>query len=254
MLVQREVERGRSPLASITPFSAGRFRTTSLNAVAGGGTGACRNWFQERKTLWVVRARTARVGGRTNWLGKKIVTARTLLFAVGVCSVWSLSDMPIFIRNELHPPGLAVLSNGNYTPLLELLPTGRRPDSRERNRLQITSSVRVLRRADWSWRYRQHTSTSRSPASSRSRRVFQFRERAVSLGGPGSSASCRRRIDRCLRSRAFLPSAVRAYYRTFPSSTSYEFCLFNTELIQPSRFWRTSLRLVSFSISCRPPG
>ena len=109
----------------------------------------------------MVRARTARVGGRTNWLGKKIVTARTLLFAVGVSSVWSLSDMPIFIRNELHPPGLAVLSNGDYTPLLELLPTGRRPDSRERNRLQITSSVRVLRRADWSWRYRQHTSTSR---------------------------------------------------------------------------------------------
>src|SRR5580658_9047138 len=29
VLVQREVERGRSPLASITPFSASRFGTTS---------------------------------------------------------------------------------------------------------------------------------------------------------------------------------------------------------------------------------
>src|SRR5882724_6773430 len=39
VLVQREVERARSPLASITPFSASRFGTTSPNAVAGGGTG-----------------------------------------------------------------------------------------------------------------------------------------------------------------------------------------------------------------------
>ena len=35
--------------------------------------------FKKGKTRWVVRAHTARVGGRTNWLGKKIVTARTLI-------------------------------------------------------------------------------------------------------------------------------------------------------------------------------
>ena len=39
VLVQREVESGRSPLASITPFSASQFGTTSPKALAGGGTG-----------------------------------------------------------------------------------------------------------------------------------------------------------------------------------------------------------------------
>jgi hypothetical protein len=39
VLVQREVESGRSPLASITPFSASQFGTTSPYSLAGGGTG-----------------------------------------------------------------------------------------------------------------------------------------------------------------------------------------------------------------------
>jgi hypothetical protein len=39
VLVQREVENARSPLASITPFSAGQFGKTSPNALAGSGTG-----------------------------------------------------------------------------------------------------------------------------------------------------------------------------------------------------------------------
>lgn len=39
VLVQREVESGRSPLASITSFSASQFGAKSPNARAGGGTG-----------------------------------------------------------------------------------------------------------------------------------------------------------------------------------------------------------------------
>ena len=41
VLVQREVESWRSPLVSITPFSASQFGTTSPNALAAGGTGGC---------------------------------------------------------------------------------------------------------------------------------------------------------------------------------------------------------------------
>ena len=40
VMVQRDVETARSPLASITPFSASQFGTTSPNALAGGGTGS----------------------------------------------------------------------------------------------------------------------------------------------------------------------------------------------------------------------
>jgi len=39
VLVRREMENWRSPLASITPFSASQFGTTSPNALASGGTG-----------------------------------------------------------------------------------------------------------------------------------------------------------------------------------------------------------------------
>lgn len=49
VLVQREMESWRVPLASITLFSAGQFGTTSPNAVAAGGTGGdwnC-NWFRK---------------------------------------------------------------------------------------------------------------------------------------------------------------------------------------------------------------
>jgi hypothetical protein len=83
VLVQREVERGRSPLASITPFSASRFGTTSPQRSGGWRNGwRLKLVFKERKTRWVVRAHTARVGGRTNWLGTKIVTARTLILPI----------------------------------------------------------------------------------------------------------------------------------------------------------------------------
>ena len=40
VLVQREVESGRSPLASIAPFSSSQFGTTSPYSLAGGGTRA----------------------------------------------------------------------------------------------------------------------------------------------------------------------------------------------------------------------
>ena len=71
--------------------------------------------FKRRKTRWVVRAHTARLGERTNWLGKKIVTARTLILAT--------SDFPgVTLRNrrisstKSEPPGTDHFSALPTTP------------------------------------------------------------------------------------------------------------------------------------------
>jgi len=47
VLVQREMESGRSPLVSITPFSAGRFAPANAVAACGAVAEDC-NWFQKR--------------------------------------------------------------------------------------------------------------------------------------------------------------------------------------------------------------
>src|SRR3954453_1807081 len=82
VLVQREMENWRSPLASIPPSSAGQLgehrarQWRLLNwAAAETATG-----FKKGKKTLSGRALTQPAGGEeTNWLGKKTVTARPII-------------------------------------------------------------------------------------------------------------------------------------------------------------------------------
>jgi hypothetical protein len=92
VLVEREMENWRSPLASIPRASwenIARRKWRLVNwAAAETATG-----FKKGKTRWVAGAHTARVGGRNKLARKKTVTARTLILPAKRLSPWPLSEM-----------------------------------------------------------------------------------------------------------------------------------------------------------------
>jgi hypothetical protein len=117
VLVQREVESGRSPLASITPFLASPFGTTSPNTLAAGGMGAGRNcnWFRKENTLGSPRSHSPR-GWKNKLPTEEIVTDRTLTLPTKRLPCEPLSEIAVFrsqgFETRSYVPFRATVAHG----------------------------------------------------------------------------------------------------------------------------------------------
>jgi hypothetical protein len=114
VLVQREVERARSPLASITPFSASRFGTTSPNAVAGGGTGRRRKLVSRKENTLDPRSHRPR-GWKNKLAREENSDGSNAHTSHQATSVWPHSDMAVSRPRYCFRDGIrALLTNGHY--------------------------------------------------------------------------------------------------------------------------------------------
>ena len=144
VLVQREMECGRSPLASIARASTGRagrskatptgMRKQRAETATGFKKKIHIGWSALTQPAWVEE---------TNWLGKKMVTARTLILTARRLPWGNLPRWRFFVNDTVFGS-----ESAHFSPTATLRPSGSLLVCRKSSRLITTSNHDRLLRCD----------------------------------------------------------------------------------------------------------